>query len=213
MQRKINQLIQLSIIFWVAATNCSCSFIMKTRMGVKKPKVMDEKLHTRYLKKLGAPMNQAYIIDTNYLYFLEFADTLHFRKQKKNHYQPIQALYYGHSQFQEAWFINCFAPGFPHLNWNNENKFGSFPPTTAAPLDSLVSFDRLIAHAQPFKNSIRHTVGKNEPYTVVFFWNRFMKKESKRLHKILLENLKNCPEPYRIIYINNDNIFAHGEID
>ncbi len=211
MHNNINKLLLLSILGLVTLTSSSCGFLMKTTAGIKNPKIMDEKLHTRYLKKMKAPRDQAYLIDTNYINFLKVNDTLHFREQKKNHYQLIQAIYYGHNQFQEAWFINCYAPGFPHLNWNIENKFATFPPKTAAPLDSLVSFDRLIAHAYSFKNHIKHTVGKNEPYTVVFIWNRLLKKDSKRLHKILLANLKMCPEPYRIIYINNDNLFAQSE--
>lgn len=212
MQININKILQLTIIGIAIISSSSCSFIMKKMMGVKNPKTMDEKLHARYLKKLKAPADQAYLLDTNYVHFLEIKDTVNFREQKKNHFQPIQVLYYGHRQYQEAWFINCYAPGFPKLNWNSENRFATFPPKTAAPLDSLISFDQLIGHAQSFKNHPKHKVGEKEPYTVVFIWNRFLKKESKRLHKILLENLKMCPEPYRIIYINNDNIFAQSEL-
>lgn len=212
MQINIHKTLQLTLIGIAIITGSSCSFMMKKMMGIKNPRIMDEKLHTRYLKKMHAPVDQAYLLDTNYLYFLEIKDTLNFREQKKNHYQPIQAIYYGHGQFQEAWFINCYAPGFPKLNWNFENKFATFPPKTAAPLDSLVSFNRLIAHAASFKNNKKHKVGENEPYTVVFIWNRIFKKESKRLHRIVLENLKMCPEPYRIIYINNDNIYAQPEL-
>lgn len=212
MRINLNKILQLTIIVIVISTSSSCSFIMLKVMGMKSPKIMNDKLHARYLKKMKAPVENAYLLDTNYLHFIEINDTVNFRKQKKNHYQPIQALYYGHNQFQEAWFINCFAPGYPKLNWNIENKFGTFPPKTAAPLDSLISFDSLIAHAKSFNNHPKHKVGENEPYTVVFIWNRFFNKESKRLHEIVLENLKMCPEPYRIIYINNDNIYAQLEM-
>ena len=133
MHNNINKLLLLSILGLVTLTSSSCGFLMKTTAGIKNPKIMDEKLHTRYLKKMKAPRDQAYLIDTNYINFLKVNDTLHFREQKKNHYQLIQAIYYGHNQFQEAWFINCYAPGFPHLNWNIENKFATFPPKTAAP--------------------------------------------------------------------------------
>ncbi len=213
MHSHINKLLVITLTVFSSLYISSCAFLAKTAMGIKKPKIMNEKLHARYLKKMKVPTDQAYLIDTNYMHFLEINDTLHFREQKKNHFQAVQAIYYGHNQFQESWFINCYAPGFPHLNWNIENKFGTFPPITAAPLDSILSFDRLINHASPFKNHEKHKIGKSEPYTVVFFWNRFMKKDSKRLHKILIENLKMCPEPYRIIYINNDNIFAQSEME
>lgn len=202
------------MIFGIAIlSQSSCITLIKLKMGIRDPKVMDEKLHGRYLRKLKAPTNQAYLIDTNYVNFLEIKDTLLFRKEKKNHYQVIQALYYGHNQFQEAWFINCYAPGYPKLNWNIDNNFATFPPKTAAPLDTLLSFDRLINHAEAFKNHEKEKVGKNEPYTVVFIWNRFMIRETKRLHKLVKENLQKCNEPYRIIYINNDNIFAQSEME
>ncbi len=212
MQRKFKINI-LYLFFGIAMlSQSSCFTIIKLKMGIRDPKVMDEKLHTRYLRKLKAPADLAYLIDTNYVHFLEIKDTLHFRKEKKNHYQSIQAIYYGHNQFQEAWFINCYAYGYPKLNWNINNNFATFPPKTAAPLDSILSFDRLINHAQTFKNHDKQQVGKNEPYTVVFIWNRFMFRETKRLHKLLKENLEKCNKPYRIIYINNDNIFAQTDM-
>jgi hypothetical protein len=212
MQININKILKLFIIVIAITTGNSCSFVAKKMTGIKKPKMMNERLHARYLKKFKAPADQAYLIDTNYIGFFELLDTSRFREQKKNHFQAMQALYYGHNQFQEAWFINCYASGFPNLNWNLENNFGTFPPKTAAPLDSLVSFDRLIAHAQPFRNHPRHKVGEREPYTVVFIWSRTFKKQSKRLHKVLIENLKMCNKPYRIIYINNDNIYAQSDV-
>ncbi|MBK9637074.1 MAG: hypothetical protein IPO63_04385 [Bacteroidetes bacterium] len=213
MQRKFKINI-LYLFFGIAMlSQSSCLTLIKLKMGIRDPKVMDEKLHARYLRKLKAPTNQAYLIDTNYINFLEIKDTLLFRKEKKNHYQVIQALYYGHNQFQEKWFINCYAPGYPKLNWNIDNNFATFPPKTAAPLDTLLSFDRLINHAQSFKDHEKQKVGENEPYTVVFIWNRFMIRETKRLHKLVKENLKKCNEPYRIIYINNDNIFAQSEME
>lgn len=212
MQRKTNQLVVIIIIGFCLLSQMSCTPIIKLYVGIRNPKVMDDKRHAHYLKKIGAPEAEAYLIDTNYVHFLEVDDTAHFRVQKKNHYQAIQAIYYGHHPFQEAWFINCYAPGFPKLNWNVDNNFAAFPPKTAAPLDTLLSFDRLIGHAQAYKNHQKHQVGKDEPYTVVFIWNRFMFRETKRLHKLLKENLKLCKEPYRIIYINNDNIFAQSEL-
>ena len=88
MRNKINKLFLVSLLGMITLTSSSCEFYMKTWLGIKNPKIMDEKLHTQYLKKLKAPADQAYLIDTNYIHFLEVNDTLHFREQKKNHYQP-----------------------------------------------------------------------------------------------------------------------------
>ena len=213
MQRKSIRVLITCLLLLGSITFNSCMQIFMLKMGMRSPHIMNENRHARYLKEFDAPKESAYLLDSNYLYFLDINDTTQFRVEKKNHYQPIQAIYYGHEQFQEAWFINCYAPGYPKLNWNIDNNFASFPPTSAAPLDTLVSFDRLIKHATAYKNHEKSKVGKDQPYTVVFIWNRFMIRESRSLHQQIKENLKMCKEPYRIIYINNDNIFVDADME
>ena len=144
MQRKSNRVQIICLLLLSCVTFNSCMRIYMLKLGMRQPKIMEDKRHTRYLNKFDGEKENAYLLDTNYLHFLEFNDTTKFRAEKKNHYQSIQAIYYGHEQFQEAWFINCYAPGYPKLNWNIDNNFATFPPKSAAPLDTLVSFDRLI---------------------------------------------------------------------
>jgi len=189
------------------------SFIAKELVGFRSCKVLSEKKHKRFLRKLGASYNHAFLIDTNYLNYLHLEDTVYMRLQKKNHAQPIQALYFGHQPYPEAWFINCYAPGFPNLNWNVDNAFSTFPPKSPAPVDSLLSFDQLFGVAKPLAGNALPKYNAEQPYTVAIIWNRFMFKQSKRLNRQVIQNLKNSGVPYRLLYINNDNIFATSEME
>ncbi|MBL7922936.1 MAG: hypothetical protein JNL88_01925 [Bacteroidia bacterium] len=204
--KKIRQL-PLLLLAGLSMSIFSCTFIAKEMMGVRSIKTLDDKKHRRFLRKLGAPPGNAYSIDTTYLEFIGMRDTQR-TDEKKNHYQPIQALYFGQQEFPGAWFINCYAGGFPNLQWNRGRFFDTFPPTSAAPVDSLVSFTRLFGHAKPLLKGPLPSVGAGQPYTVVLYWNRFMFRQSRRLHDLVRENLEKSAAPYRILYINNDHLFT-----
>ncbi len=191
----------------------SCSFIAKELVGFRSCQVLSEKKHKRLLRKMGATYDHAFLIDTNYINYLNLEDTVYKRFQKKNHAQPIQALYFGHQPYPEAWFINCYAPGIPNLNWNIDNAFGTFPPKSPVPLDSLLSFQQLFGLTIPLAGNPIPENSLATPYTVVIIWNRFIFRQSKRLNKYVQQNLKNSGVPYRIFYINNDNIFAFAEME
>lgn len=178
-------------------------------MGCRNPKVLSEKAYKRYLRKLDAPIHMAYSADTTFIYQLlaDFPDSTH-HVMVKNQFQPVQMIYYGHSQYKNYQLINCYASGFPRLNWNKEGRLDQFPPIKGAPTDSLITFDRLMGYFKPFGHQNKYTVGPNEPYTVVIFWGRWMLKESKRLNRYLKDNIAKANEPYRIIYVNIDEVFA-----
>lgn len=190
----------------------SCSFIASEVMGVRHIKPVKPATHKRLLKKLGGNPMQSFVVDTNYIVSLNINDTTK-RFQIKNHYQVIQALYFGKNHYPESWFINCYAPGFPNLQWNKNNNFAVFPPTTAAPLDSLISFNDLLKTASPFvPNNPKPTLSSESPYTIVLIWNRFMFKQCKRLYKEIRKNTALTNENVRIIYINNDQIMVQSEL-
>lgn len=187
----------------------SCNALMQGMLGYHQPKRLSEKQHARLLKRLPAEQDQSYSLDTGYYYLLNIFDTTEKRLQKKNHYQPIQALYFGHGQYPEAWFINCYAPGFPNLDWAGNGQFSTFPPQSAAPLDSLLSFDALMREANPFNTTDKQPkVAPEEAYTVVLFWNRMMFRQCRRLNRVVKDHLKQSGVPHRILYINNDNLYA-----
>jgi hypothetical protein len=188
----------------------SCSTLLEKLVGYHEPVRLSEAQHRRLLNRLPGELSQAFVIDSGFLNLLQVFDTTTQRFQKKNHYQPIQALYFGQNPYPEAWFINCYAPGFPNLNWDNDGLFNTFPPQSAAPLDSLLSFDALMGEARPFGHALpRPRVGPEEPYTVVLFWNRMIFRQCRRLNKLVRKNLRESGKPYRIVYVNNDNLYLY----
>ncbi|MBL0097142.1 MAG: hypothetical protein IPP46_12165 [Bacteroidetes bacterium] len=76
----------------------SCSFIAKELVGFRSYQVLSEKKHKRLLRKMGASYEHAFLIDTNYINYLNLEDTV-YKNSKENHAQPIQALYFGHQPY------------------------------------------------------------------------------------------------------------------
>ena len=214
MEHKSHLLLRIFFIAILGLAFSSCQKTVSILVGFRQPHVLTEKEHVRFLKKMNADPISAYSIDSTYFKMLNMEDTVNFIAEKKNHYQPIQAIYYGHGLQPESWIINCYTQGFPNLKWNGDGKFGSFPPKAPTPLDTLVSFDRLFEHAKPLKSGSRvaFKTGPDQPYTVVLCWNRMMFRQCKRLNKLVQSNLKETGKPYRLLYINNDALFSDKEI-
>lgn len=201
-----------SVILGLSIT--SCQKTVSLLVGFRQPHVLTDKEQIRFLKKLNADPSSAYFIDSTYFRMLNMEDTVNFIAEKKNHYQPIQVIYYGHGLQPESWIINCYTQGFPNLKWNADGKFGSFPPKAPTPLDTLVSFDRLFQYAKPLKSASRvaYKTGADQPYTVVIYWNRMMFRQCKRLNLLVQSNLRETGKPYRLLYVNNDALFSDKEI-
>jgi hypothetical protein len=134
------------------------------------------------------------------------------KQQVKNHYQPLQALYFNKSGKLESFQINCYAGGFPNLNWDRDSILTTFPPKLQAPLDTLVSDSILISFLQPISNSHEIRLGVYD-YEVYVFWSKFMGRQNKRFINFIQENCKLTNEKnVRVIYINIDNAFAISDI-
>lgn len=184
----------------------SCTFISHVLVGYREPRALTTAQHLRYLDKLGAEAENAYTLDSSYLHLLRIEDSSSHRAEKKNHYQPIQALYFDTGAYPICWYINCYAPGFPNLDWEGKDNFRVFPPLQQAPTDSLVSLRQLLGCAVPLATTA--TVADNTAYTVVFIWNRFLFRQCKRLHRLVRDNLGLTDSSWRIIYLNNDALYA-----
>jgi hypothetical protein len=76
-------------------------------------------------------------------------DTLRFKEQIKNHYQPLQALYYNANGELSRFYVNCYAGGFPQLKWNRNGILNTFPPQHQAPVDSILSLKTLSNFLHP----------------------------------------------------------------
>lgn len=175
---------------------------------MKKTKTVDEKTIGQYAKKYNIPAVDSYELDTTYFTYLFSLDTTKYKSQIKNHFQPLQALYYNNLGQLTSFQVNCYAGGFPNLKWDRNEIMTTFPPKQQAPIDSIVPLETHLKYLQPLSH-----VEKIQPddydYIVIVHWNRFMGRQSERLIRFVQDNSKiETEKKVKIIYANTDNIFA-----
>ena len=197
--------IPLIIIIPALLSLTSCMTIVQSIFGWKDPKPISESVMNRYAKHFNIPPAANFSLDSSYLHYLFSLDTSLFKHQAKNHYQPLQALYFNKQGGLTKFYINCYAGGFPTLKWNRDGKLDIFPPGDQAPVDTLLNLDRQLSFLNVTKESVNPDL-KSPDYVVFIYWNTFMKRHSRHLiHSIR----KNCalsdPDKVKIIYVNNDN--------
>ena len=156
-------------------------------------------------QKINDPV--IYFIDTHYKKQLQKLsnDTV----LLKHHLQPLQASYYNKEGKLISFQINCNAPGFPNLNWNNKKVMEVFPPESNAPVDTLLNQQR---HLEFLKsNSIKKIeIERDFDYFIIVYWAGFLKKQSVGLINAVNENIKLNLEnkKIKIIYVCSDNVFV-----
>jgi len=186
----------------------SCSSILTGLYGIKKVKVVDEETIVRYSKKYNIPIADSYELDTSYLSFLFSLDTLMNKEQIKNHYQPLQALYFDETGQLQSFQVNCYAGGFPNLKWDKNEIMTTFTPKQQAPVDSILSLEKQLTFLRHMSKSENIETDRYD-YIIFVYWNRFMGRQSKRLIRFIQENRKLAEDKkVKIIYANTDNIFA-----
>ncbi len=199
-------LILTALIFVVA----SCQAIMNVAYGMKNPEPVDEKTILHYSKKFKIPIADSYELDTSYISFLTSLDTIHYKSQRKNHYQPLQVLYYDKSSQLQSFQVNCYAGGFPNLQWNKNEIFTTFPPGQQAPLDSILPYDNHLKYVRPLSQTISFSADSYD-YIVMVYWNEFMGRQSSRLIRYVQDNSKLVTDKkVKIIYVNNDNMVSES---
>lgn len=164
-------------------------------------------------KEFDLPKDKTYKLDTSYLRFLFTLDTAKYADQIKNHYQPIQALYYDRSGQLLSFHINCYAgigvSDDDDLNWNQKNAFASFIPNSVAPVDSILPLCKHLEFIENFDNSPIDTTGFSAfDYTVIIHWNKkWRAQDSKNLIRIVSENIKlDTAKKVNLLYINSDDV-------
>ena len=203
-----------------------CSPIMGI-YGIRTPKELSEKRIYNHSNRLSIPENEVYQLDTSYYSFLLSLDTIkddtlssdellqekrNIKNQIKNHYQPLQALYFNKFGQLVSFQINCYAGGFPNLEWDRDSILTSFPPKVQAPLDSLVADSTLLRYLLPMSNSSEVTIGESD-YVIFVFWCKFMGRQNKRFIRFIQENNKLSAENnVKFVYINVDNFYVLNDI-
>lgn len=199
-----------SIPFALLALFCSsCNLLYFKPYGYKNPKYLTTSEIEQCAAAYQIPPKNLFELDSAYFYqFLKKQDQKRYGDQVKNHYQPLQALYFDRFGTLQRFYINCYADGFPNLTWNKKGNFNSFPPKPQAPLDSLVSFQTLTRYLKPLSNSTPAPKISGD-YTIIVFWSRMMGRQSKRLIELVQQNASLARETNaKVIYVNNDNLLA-----
>lgn len=196
------------LLICLAFTLSNCTALFTGLYGIKTPKHVDTRTILRYAKKYNIPHNLCYALDSSYTGFLKSLDTSRFQLQVKNHLQPLQALYYNKSGQLQSFQVNCYAGGFPNLNWNRNGNMAVFPPKQQAPLDSIVPLDEHIRHLVPLAAKTAPVNGAHD-WVVVVHWSRFMGRQSKRFIRIVQQNRQLAgTQQVKVLYVNSDNPFA-----
>jgi hypothetical protein len=202
MKRHILTLACLGFGLLFGLTGCTALY------GIKENTRVDEKTIVRYANQYNIPIADGYELDTSYFAFLLSHDKTLYREQINNHYQPLQALYFDKSGQLQSFQINCYAGGFPNLQWNRNGIMTTFPPGKQAPVDSLTPLDVQLKYLKPLSQTVKIAPDQYD-YIVVVYWNRFIGRQSKRLIRFVQKNSKlETRKKIKIIYVNNDNLFA-----
>ncbi len=199
----------LSLLFFLIIFGLtSCSSVFTSLYGIKKIKPIDETTILKYANKYKIPVADIYEIDSTYFSYLFSLDTIKFKSQIKNHYQPLQALYYNKTGQLLSFQVNCYAGGFPSLKWNRNETLTTFPPKQQAPIDSIVQLGTQMNYLNPLSKTEKFSM-ESYDYIVIIYWNRFMGRQSKRLIRFIKDNCKLEEKgKIKIIYANSDNILA-----
>ena len=186
----------------------SCSVLFIKMYGLKRVKSVDTKMIAKFERKYNIPREDSYKIDSAYIDFIQTIDTVEHKQEKKNHYQPLQALYYQNEKLI-SYQVNCYAGGFPNLKWERDSIFESFPPKQQAPLDTILSLQAHLKLLTPV--SERETFSpENYDSVVIVYWNKLMGRQSKRFIKIVQKNLKLAGnKKVKLLYVNNDILYLN----
>ncbi|MFM2155791.1 MAG: hypothetical protein RL516_540 [Bacteroidota bacterium] len=184
-----------------------CGFIMNGLYGLKNVKPMDDKTILTYGNKFNIPQDKSYLLDSTYIQFVKNQDTSKYSSEINNHLQPLQALYFDENEKLISYHVNCYAGGFPNLEWNRNQVMDVFPPLQQAPVDSLVSLAliRDCIHSVVGDNVVDSTRYNN---TVIVFWSRFMGRQTERFIQTVQQNASLSKGGIvNLIYVNTDNLF------
>lgn len=206
MKRVATYILLLSILM----LHSSCAHLAMKAMGMKQPKELNQKQLQRFSRKMNIPETNSFFADTSYWNLI--VDLPKERGIQKNHYQPIQAIYFNKgSNFPTAWYINCYAKGTTFgLLWNADSSFNEFPPKGNAPLDSAISIFSFDNYIHPVFPSSKYFINPDE-FNILVIYNRVFQRQSRNLIRLVQQNAALSATPVNIKYINIDNAFIDSE--
>lgn len=194
--------LQWFLIIGIGLLSSSCKPLFLKLYGIKSYRTLDENTVKETAEKFHIPSDQLYVVLEDYRLFLKSFDTI-FKHQIKNHYQPLQVIYYDSTGFMQSYHVNCYARGFPNLKWNASKAFDVFPPKQQAPLDTLVKLQDQVRFIQ-----LQDQNWKENRYHVFVYWSCIMGRQSKRLIRLVQQKSNDLPFPIKIYYVNSDFLLS-----
>jgi hypothetical protein len=196
----------IAILFFMLQ---SCSPLLLKTYGLKTIKPLTSEEIIRQGKKYKIPVSEAYELDSTYYTFIKSLDTNRLNQVIKDHFQPLQAIYYDKIGQMCSFHINCYCGGFPNLKWNRNGNFDVFLPKQQAPIDSVFTLEKQLSFVQPLAHHDTLNI-KSFDYVIVVYWTRYMGRQSKRLIELVQKNARlTNRERVKIIYVNSDNAFLY----
>jgi len=163
-------------------------------------------------EKYGIPRSDSYEMDSSYYAMIATMDTVRYKRDQKNLFQPLQVLYFDASGILSSYSVNCSVGGFPNLRWNRCGTFDQFPAAVSVELDTMTTLNDHLLHVNPLNNAPFPDL-RTYDYTVLVYWNRFSGRQSKCLVQVVKENVRLAKEKkVMVIYVNSDNFWAQVEL-
>ena len=189
-----------------------CMSIVQSIVGIKDAQLLSNEEIVKSSKKFKLDQQNNYRLDTLYLSYLLNLDTSRLKEQIKNHYQPLQALYFNANGDLVKFYINCYAGGFPQLKWNRDGMLDSFLPKDQAPTDTLINLKKLSTYLIPVSHETKAFSKDSSDYFIFIFWNKCTKRHSKRLIKNIRQNVSKAGNnKIRLTFVNYDAVFYSME--
>ncbi|WP_022825174.1 hypothetical protein [Hymenobacter norwichensis] len=203
----------IATLLWLASQGLTgCTTVAESMYGMRQPDAVDYPQVSEYAQEYGVGVapGKSFALDVSYYEFLK-RQPLALQDVAKNHAQPLQLLYYNRAGQLISYYVNCYAGGFPNLDWNHNDQLEVFPPVSQAPTDSMLSFTKLAPFLRTVGGSRIQAMESLADYTVVVFWSHRMGRQSRRLLAAAQKNLERAPTGQKtyIMYVNNDAYLRH----
>lgn len=199
--------ILLTLLFALTVFLTGCMTIAQSIIGIKDANKLTDRQIVKASKSLKVDQTANYRLDTTYLSDILSLDKTTYKAQRKNHIQPMQALYFDSKGQLVKFYINCYAGGVLKLKWNRNGNLETFLPKDQAPIDTLLNLTKQLSYLRPVCASTKDFVSENQDYYVFVYWAKCTKRHSKRLIKSIKKNVsKATTEKVKTIYVNYDNV-------
>lgn len=201
-----------SIILVMALYLTGCMSIVQSVIGIKDARKLTDEEIVKASRKFNIDQNTNYRLDTSYFSYIISLDTALYKTQKKNHIQPLQALYFDSQGKLIKYYLNCYAGGFPNLKWNRNGNLETFLPKDQAPTDTLLDLKKQLRFLKPVGVSPKEISTQNYDYLVFVYWNKCTKRHSRSLINNINKNISKATNAkVKLIYVNYDNVFYELE--